>query len=68
MGKAVVNTLEHEWVQMTITSVTVVMVAGEAVVLTEPEDAAAAQAESQVGCRRCSLPLHEGIDQLCGGE
>jgi hypothetical protein len=34
-------------------------VAGEAVI-TE-----AAPATSQVGCSRCNLPLHEGLDALC---
>jgi hypothetical protein len=39
--------------------VDVTLVAGEAVI-TE-----AAPATSQVGCSRCNLPLHEGLDALC---
>jgi hypothetical protein len=53
------DTLQHEWVQMSLMPVDVTLVAGEAVI-TE-----AAPATSQVGCSRCNLPLHEGLDALC---
>jgi hypothetical protein len=71
MGSTVISEddttqLQHDWVMYTITPVEVfVKPDGETVVMVDPEAQVDAEAGSAYGCKRCTLPLGEAIDQLC---
>lgn len=71
MGQAVTDTdttkLQHEWAMFTVTPIEVYVdqKTGEPMVLVDPEAQVDAEAGSAYGCKRCHLPLGEGIDQLC---
>lgn len=64
------DVLQHEWVRLTITPVSIVIprLGGDPIISVDPGDEVDAKAGSAYGCNRCKLPLAEGINQLCTPE
>lgn len=57
------TTLAHEWVEMVVTPVEVIIHEGEPVVLPAGEPS-----EITIGCFRCNMGLDEGVSISCPGE